>query len=79
MSKYEFRKPKYEHEELRADIEANVGRLPTRYEVSYDEEGNIAEVTLTFDPPLTDTEETKLKKIFAKLGLTKMEMTVREE
>jgi len=79
MSVYGLSKPKYRHEELTADIETDVGRLPTEYEVSYDEEGNIAEVTLTFDPPLTDTEETKLKKIFAKLGLTKMEVTVREE
>jgi len=70
MSKYEFRKPKYGHEELRADIESAVGRLPKEYEVSYDEEGNIVEFTLTFDPPLTSTEEDGLKARFPNKKMT---------
>jgi len=73
MSRYEFRKPRLGEEELKATIEATIGRLPTEYEVSYDERGNRAEFTLVVDPPLTSIEEEALKKVFPELKMEKIE------
>jgi len=72
LSKYEFKKAKFQHEDLLSKIQTAIGRLPNSYEVSYDSEGNIAEFTLTFDPPLTSTEETDLQNSFPELKMTKV-------
>jgi len=76
MSTYRFYKTEYGYERLLADVEATVGRSPTESEIGCDEEGNIVEVTLTFDPPLTGGELAKLQKFFTEMGLTGVETKV---
>jgi len=74
MNRYEFKKKKFRHEELLNRIKKAVGKPPSSYEVSYDNEGNISEFTLIFDPSLTSTEEKALAQTFSD-----KEMNVRKE